>query len=145
MNALPPATSPSGRPSPTASAGRARLVIRIDALFEGVLGAALATSLLTGLYSVLHLPAPAVEPIVIAVGILLLPLLPLLWRAGRAPRAPFLRTLAAANGVTALVVALWVLIWHSAFTAVGAVFVLAVAGVLATLSVAQARLTMVVH
>jgi hypothetical protein len=123
--------------------GRARLVLRIDALFEGVLGAALATSPLTGLYGALRLPAPALEPVVIAVGILLLPLLPLLWRVGRAPRSSFVRALAAANGVTALVFALWVLIGHSAFHATGAVFVLVVAGVLATLSVAQARLAMV--
>ena len=140
MNALPPAPPPSVRSASIASMGSARLVLRIDALFEGVLGAALATSPLTGLYSALHLPAPAVEPVVIAVGILLLPLLPLLWRAGRAARGQFLRALAAANGVTALVFALWVLIGHGAFHAAGAVFVLVVAGVLATLSVAQARL-----
>jgi hypothetical protein len=123
--------------------GSAGLVLRIDALFEGVLGVLLATSPLTGLSSALHLPPPAVEPVVIALGILLLPLLPLLWRAGRAPRGQFVRALAAANGTTALVFVLWLLIWHGAFHAASAAFVLVVAGVLATLSVAQARLAMV--
>jgi hypothetical protein len=130
------------RSASTASTGSARLILRIDALFEGVLGVVLATSALTGLSSALRLPAPAVEPVMIAVGIVLLPLLPLLWRAGRAPRGAFVRALAVANGVTALVCALWVLIGHGAFHAAGAVFVLVVAGALATLSVAQARLAM---
>jgi hypothetical protein len=47
--------------------------------------------------------------------------------------------LAIANGVGALIFALWVLIWHGAFQGAGAAFVLAVAAVLAILATLQWR------
>jgi hypothetical protein len=145
VNTLPPPTPSPARATSAPVLRAARLVLRVDALFEGLLGLALLTSPLTGLYGALQLPAPAFEPVVIVVGILLLPLLPLLWWWAHSPRRPILRLLAAANGVTTLIFALWVLICHNAFTAAGALFVLIVAGLLAALATLGARLAVIVR
>ncbi|HEV8194546.1 MAG TPA: hypothetical protein VGP82_24100 [Ktedonobacterales bacterium] len=117
----------------------AGLLLRVDGLFEAILGALLILSPFIGLYDALDLPAPAVQPVVVIVGLLLLPLLPMLWRASGGPRREFVRALAIANGVSALVFVLWVLIWNRSFHPAGAAFVLVVAGILAVLAVLQAR------
>lgn len=139
MRADPQTQSPFGATLTPAHLPGARLLLRGDALFEGVLGAALATSPVTGLYDLLHLPAPASRPVVVVCGLLLVPLLPLLWRGARAPKRRLLLLLATANGASALVFALWVLIWHGDFHTIGAIFVLVVAGMLAILAALQAR------
>jgi hypothetical protein len=57
---------------------RARLLLRIDGVFEALLGTLLVVSPATGLYSALNLPTPASKPLLIAFGLLLIPLLPIL-------------------------------------------------------------------
>jgi hypothetical protein len=118
---------------------RAPLLLRVDGGFEALLGVLLLLSPATGLYSALDLPHPATQPVVVIVGLLLVPLLPALWLASRAPRRPMMLVLAGANGAGALVLLLWVLIWHVAFHPVGAAFVAVVAGILAVLAMLQTR------
>jgi hypothetical protein len=118
---------------------RARLMLRLDGGFEAVLGLCLALSPVLGLSSALQLPAPATEPVVVLVGLLLLPLLPILWTFSRAPRRRLVLALAAANGAGAVLSALWVFLWHSAFHPAGVLFVLAIASILAILAALQAR------
>lgn len=123
----------------TRTVSDARLLLRADGLFEAVLGLLLITSPLTGLSGALDLPDPTRTPVLVAFGVLLLPVLPILWAASRAPRRQLVLTLAAANGAGAIIFALWVLIWHGAFHPAGAAFVLSVAAILAPLAALQAR------
>ena len=116
-----------------------RLLLRVDGVFETVLGALLVLSPATGLFSALNLPNPATEPVVVVFGLLLLPMLPVLWLASRAPQRQFVLLLAMANGAGALVLAVWMLEWNGAFDPAGAAFVLGVAGILAILAALEAR------
>lgn len=118
---------------------RVRLLLRVDGAFEALLGALLLLSPLTGLYDALELPGPASRPVVVVVGLLLLPLLPLLWRESRAPRQQLLLMVATANGATALLFAMWVLLWNGTFNRAGASFVLLAAAILAVLATLQTR------
>ena len=86
----------------------------------------------------LALPSPASQPVVIGCGILLLLLLPILWRAARAPRQRFVLMVAGANGLGALLLALWFLVSNQSFSVASAAFVLAVAAILASLATLQA-------
>jgi hypothetical protein len=122
---------------------RARLLLRLDGVFEAVLGLCLVLSPVIGLYSAFQLPAPATKPVVVVVGLLLLPLLPILWRSSRAPRRQLVLALAAANGAGAAILVLWVLIGHRAFHPAGAVFVLVAAAILVILATLQARAALV--
>jgi hypothetical protein len=54
-------------------------------------------------------------------------------------RAGSVLTIAAANGMSAFVLALWTIVWNGAFHPAGAACVLGVAGVLANLAALQAR------
>jgi O-antigen/teichoic acid export membrane protein len=117
----------------------ARLLLRADGLFEGMLGLLLISSPLTGLAGALDLPDPARTPVLVALGVLLLPVLPILWTASRAPGRQLIFTLAVANGAGSLIFTLWVLIWHATFHPAGAAFVLVVAAILAILTALQAR------
>jgi hypothetical protein len=117
----------------------ARLLLRVDGVFEAVLGLVLLASPITGLYAALALPSPAVKPVVVGLGILLVPLLPVLWLQSRDPRRQQVLGLATGNGLGALVFALWVLLWNRDFNTAGAAFVLTVAGILAVLAALQAR------
>lgn len=125
---------PWGQDSATPNA---RLLLRLDGVFEGLLGAILVVSPFVGLYDALALPEPASRPVVLIVGLLLLPLLPVLWRASHAPRRSFVRALAIANGAGAALFALWVLVWNAAFQPAGAIFTLVVAAILAVLAILQ--------
>jgi hypothetical protein len=116
---------------------RVRVLLRLDGGFEAVLGLCLALSPVNGLSSALQLPTPATMPVVVVVGLLLLPLLPILWSFSRAPRRQFVLALAAANGAGAAIFGLWVLIWRSAFHPAGTIFVLTVATILAILAMLQ--------
>lgn len=115
----------------------ARLLLRIDGVFEGVLGVLLILSPATGLYAALALPAPALRPVVVVVGVLLLPLLPILWRLSRAPQWRPLLALAGANSAGALALLVWVVFWHTAFHPAGTAFVLVVAAILFALDILQ--------
>jgi len=129
----------TGHPDRAGTLPSARLLLRVDGGFEAVLGVVLILSPATGLYRALNLPNPATKPVLIVCGLLLLPLFPILWRVARAPQRHFVLALAAANGVAALLFALWVLVENKVFYPAGAAFVLAVAGVLALLAALQAR------
>src|SRR5262249_13545104 len=112
MSTRPPSHSvmatPGGsqKPEMTPNLARARmrlstrLLLRVDGGFEAVLGTLLVLSPATGLYTALELPTPATTAVVIALGLLLLPLFPILWLAARAPQRWFVQTLATANGVS---------------------------------------------
>jgi hypothetical protein len=115
----------------------ARLLLRIDGVFEGVLGALLILSPATRLYARLAPPAPASQPVVVVVGVLLLPLLPILWRFSRAPQWQPLLALAGANSAGALALLVWVVFWHTAFHPAGAAVVLVVAAILFVLDLLQ--------
>jgi hypothetical protein len=131
----------------------ARLLLRLDGIFEGALGLLLLLSPATGLYTALALPGPASRPVVVAIGVLLLPLLPILWRAARAPQRAFVLALAGANGAGALLFVLWVVLDRAGFPAAGAGFpaagagfpaagagfLLGVAAILAALAALEAR------
>jgi hypothetical protein len=117
----------------------ARVLLRIDGVFEAVLGVFLIGSAVGGGWPALELPVPATRPVMVGVGLLLLPVLPVLWLASRAPRPRMVRLLAAANGVGALLFGLWVVVWHGAFNPAGTALILSVAGILATLAALQAR------
>jgi hypothetical protein len=123
----------------TRGISHARLLLRIDGVFEALLGALLIISPATGLYGTLNLPTPASKPLLIGFGLLLLPLLPILWFVSRAPRRQQMLALAGANGAGSLVFALWVLLWNGAFNPAGATLVFVVAIILALLAALQAR------
>jgi hypothetical protein len=77
-------TGPASHPGRAGTLAPARLLLRVDGAFEAVLGVLLVSNPATGLYAALDLPDPATRPVVVIVGLLLLPLLPILWRASRA-------------------------------------------------------------
>ena len=132
----------SAKVNGTRLVAHARLLLRIDGGFEALLGALLIISPATGLYGALDLPTPASKPLLIAIGLLLIPLLPILWFVSRTPRRQQLLALAGANGAGSLVFALWVLLWNGAFNPAGATLVLAVAIILALLAALQARVAL---
>lgn len=147
MNARPPSSSPTTTPSNAngprrspagiAAPPSAQVLLRVDGVFEGVVGFVLILSPATGLASALALPARVATPIAIVVGLLLLALFPALWLLARSAQPRLVRALAMANGAGAVTLSLWVLIWHGAFRPAGAAFVLCVAVILATLAVLQ--------
>lgn len=124
---------------------RVCLLLRVDGAFEALLGALLLLSPVTGLYSTLELPGPASRPVVVVVGLFLLPLLPILWRESLVPRRQVVLMLAAANGAGAVLFTAWVLLWNGTFDRAGAIFVLLVAAILAVLATLQARETIFVR
>src|SRR5947209_18325011 len=89
-------------PRQAVTSPRARLLLRLDGLVEAALGLVLISSPLTGLSAALRLPHPAVDPVLVGLGALLLPALPILRVAARQPRRRTLTIVAAANGASAL-------------------------------------------
>ncbi|MGO8947162.1 MAG: hypothetical protein ACLQUY_05770 [Ktedonobacterales bacterium] len=118
----------------------ATLLLCIDGGIEAVLGAVVIGIAATGPSSALDLPdPPASKTALVVFGLLFLALCPILWRLSRTPRPRLMLDLAIANGASALVFALWVLIWNQSFHPASAILVLVTAGILATLSVLEAR------
>lgn len=126
-------------PAPRSRWAEVRLILRIDALFELVLGLTLVASPATGVHDALKLPDAVSEAVVIGFGILLLPVAAVLWSAARAeqPSDRFLALLAALNIATALLALVWVVLARDAFGDPGIVAVLAVALALAVLGVIE--------
>jgi hypothetical protein len=125
------------RSSPHAAVAAA---LRADGVFEAALGLVLVTGPATGLLDSLDLPAA--DGIVVAFGALLLPLAVVLW-AWAARERPFagpVGALAAVNGITGAMLAVWILVRADATAVPGAAFVLVVSAVLLGLCVVQLRL-----
>lgn len=120
------------------------VLLRLDGSFEAMLGIVLIATAATSLYRWLDLPAPpAGRPVLLVVGILLLALGAVLWRLSQARRPDrLLRELAIANLAGALLFGLWVSIWNHSFHPVSAIFVLLIAGILASVGGLQARVAL---
>jgi hypothetical protein len=110
------------------------MLVRADALFEGVLGLVLLLGAATGAFDGSDFPAPVRTPVILVVGWVLLALCGLIW-AGRIG----VRALALGNGVTAIAGLLWLLLADGWSTA-GAVLVAVTVAVLAVLAAAQAAM-----
>jgi hypothetical protein len=115
---------------------QARHLLAADAVFELVLAALLITAPVA-LDRVVSLPLPMW--VIVACGVVLLPVAWILMRLARLPRPPrrTLRLIAAANLVTAVVLVLWLLL-EDDFDASAAAFVLGVTVVLVVLAVGEA-------
>jgi len=108
------------------------MVVRADALFEGVLGLVLLFGAATGALDGSDFPWPVGTALLLIAGWVLLALCGLIW-AGRIG----IRALALGNGVTAVAGFLWLLLAEGWSTA-GAVLVATTVAVLACLAAAQA-------
>lgn len=107
-------------PEPEATAARTRQSIVADGIFEIVLGVLLATSPLTGLEAAMGLPPPAYRPVVVGLGVLLIPVgAGLIGQARRAGRT-FVVGLAAGNVASAGVFGAWLVALWPRFAPVGA-------------------------
>jgi hypothetical protein len=108
------------------------MLVRADALFEGVLGVVLLLGAATGVLDGGDFPAPVGTPLLLAAGSVLLALCGLIW-AGRVG----VRALALGNGVTAIAGFAWLLLAEG-WSAAGAVLVAITVAGLAGLAAAQA-------
>jgi hypothetical protein len=108
------------------------MLVRIDALFEGVLGLALLLAVATGALDASDFPAPVGTVALLVAGWALLTLCGLIW-SGRIG----LRELAIGNAVAAVAGLIWLLLADGWSTA-GAVTVGLTVAVLAGLAAAQA-------
>jgi len=107
-------------------------LVRVDALFEGVLGLAVLLAVATGALDESDFPSPVGEVILLLAGWALLTLCGLIW-SGKIG----LRELAVGNAVSALAGLLWLLL-ADGWSTVGAVTVGLTVAVLAVLAAAQA-------
>jgi hypothetical protein len=108
------------------------MLVRADALFEGVLGVVLLLGAATGALDGGDFPAPVSTTLLLVAGWGLLTLCGLIW-AGRIG----MRALALGNGVTAVAGCLWLILAESWSTAGAVLVAITVAG-LAGLAAAQA-------
>jgi hypothetical protein len=108
------------------------MLVKADALFEGVLGLALLLGAATGVLDESDFPAPVGTALLLIAGWVLLTLCGLIW-AGRIG----LRVLALGNGVSAAAGLVWLLLAEGWSTA-GAVLVAITVVGLAVLAAAQA-------
>jgi hypothetical protein len=108
------------------------MLVRADALFEGVLGVVLLLGAATRAFDGSDFPASVGTTVILVAGWVLLALCGLIW-AGRID----VRTLALGNGVTAIAGLLWLLLADGWSTA-GAVLIAITVAVLAVLAAAQA-------
>lgn len=111
----------------------ARTLVRIDAVFEGVLGVVLVAGGATGGLGAADFPHPVGAAVAVVVGCLLLVLAVFLWRSGVSITA-----LAVGNALTAAVAVIWLLAADGFSTAGTWVLALTIGG-LAALAAAQAR------
>jgi len=108
------------------------MLVRVDALFEGLLGVVLLLGGATGALDGADFPAPVGTTLLLVAGWVLLALCGLIW-AGRLG----MRALALGNGVTAVAGVLW-LILAEGWSTTGAVLVAITVVGLAGLAAAQA-------
>ena len=107
-------------------------LLKLDALFEGVLGAVLLLAVATGALDESDFPSPVGKVILLLAGWALLTLCGLIW-SGKIG----LRELAVGNAVSALAGLVWLILADGLSTA-GALTVGLIVAVLAVLAVAQA-------
>jgi hypothetical protein len=127
------------------SPGGARLVLRLDAVFAGVVGIVLALSTWDGLYDALLLPKPSPALLAQVGGIAIAAFAYLLWLAGDSEplRRPVATAAAAANGGAAVAIGLWLVLREEFDLMIesGGIVVLAVAAVvLAGFALAEAAI-----
>ncbi len=108
------------------------MLVRLDAIFEGILGAVLVLAAATGALDGSDFPQPVDSVVLLIVGVLLLVVGLAIW-TGRVG----LRQLALGNAATALAAVVW-LAAESAFSAAGATVVAVTAACLTALAAAQA-------
>jgi hypothetical protein len=108
------------------------MLVRLDALFEGVLGIVLLLGAAAGVLDGSDFPHPVGTAVLLIAGLALLTLCGLIW-SGRVG----LRALAIGNAVSALAGLVWVLS-ADAWSTAGAVVVGVTVAVLAVLAAAQA-------
>jgi len=108
------------------------MLVKVDALFEGVLGLALLLAVATSALDESDFPSPVGKVILLLAGWALLTLCGLIW-SGKIG----LRELAVGNAVSALAGLVW-LILADGWSTAGAVTVGLIVAVLAVLAVAQA-------
>ena len=108
------------------------MLVRLDALFEGVLGVVLLLAAVTGALDGSDFPRPVGTVVILLAGWLLLTLCGLIW-SGRVG----LRALALGNAAGALLGLLWLLA-ADGWSAAGAAIVGVTVGALAVLAAAQA-------
>jgi hypothetical protein len=111
------------------------LIVKVDAVFEASLGIVLVVGGATGVLAAGDFPDPVGGSLVVAAGVVLLPLALVIWR--RPPTPDTLRALALGNMVTALVGVVWLAL-ASGFSAEGAAVTGAAVAILACLGLAQA-------
>jgi peptidoglycan/LPS O-acetylase OafA/YrhL len=118
-----------------------RMVVCLDAAFEALLGAVLVAGVTAGWLGSDDFAAPVTTEVAAAFGIGLLGLAAVLWRLSSSAnvRPPLMLVLAAFNGLTALIGALWGLTGEG-FSTSGTVLLWITATVLALLSGVQVRL-----
>ena len=124
-------------------AGGGRLVLRLDAAFDAVVGVVLVLSTWDGLYDAVTLPKPNPALLAQLGGIALVALSYLLWLAAdsAALRRPVALAAAAANAGSALTIGLWLVLRGEEDLLIdsgGIVLLAVVAIVLAGFAVAQA-------
>jgi hypothetical protein len=111
------------------------LIVKADAAFEALLGVVLIVAGATGALDAADFPHPVGGPLVVAAGVVLLPLALIIWRLPPAPET--LRALALGNVAAALLGAIWLAL-ASGFSAQGAAVTAATVAILACLAFAQA-------
>ena len=111
------------------------LLVKADAVFEAALGIVLVAGGATGALAAADFPHPVGRPLVVATGVVLLPLALVIWRLS--PTRETLRALALGNMLTALLGAVWLAL-ASGFSARGAAVTGAAVAILAGLALAQA-------
>ena len=111
------------------------LLVKGDAVFEAALGIVLVAGGATVALAAADFPHPVGRPLVVATGVVLLPLALVIWRLP--PTRETLRALALGNMLTALLGAVWLAL-ASGFSARGAAVTGAAVAILAGLALAQA-------
>jgi hypothetical protein len=108
-----------------------------DGVFELALGVLLATATLTGLLLALGLPAPAWPPVVVGLGLVLLPVGSGLVALSRRWTADMVRMLGVVNGTSSLLFAFWLGWGWGGFGSWGRLLAGIVAGALGVLAVVE--------
>jgi hypothetical protein len=115
----------------------ARAIVRLDGVFEAVLGLVLIVEGTVGLLDSSDFPSPVGTPIIVVFGLLLVGLgVVLWWLASSARVTRLLVALAAANAVTAVLAVVW-LVAGNGFSAMGTALIVATAAALAALAAVQ--------